>query len=68
MWQMTMSELLSDSYRPEVKHNWANGISDYFCPLCGECVGIYGTDTAHEKGWLYQRDKCRNGHVMDWNI
>ena len=66
MWQMTMLELISDSYKPEVKYNWANGLSDWFCPVCGQCVGIYSNGQTHNEGWLYKRDECKNGHRIGW--
>lgn len=29
-------------------------------------VGIFGPKGFHEEGWIYKRDKCKNGHVVDW--
>ena len=66
MWQMTLDELEQASFKPNGKYNRLNGIMDWFCPVCGEVVGIYSTGQTHEEGWLYNRDTCRNGHGIDW--
>lgn len=66
MWQMTWDELTAESFKPNGKYNRFNGIMDWFCPVCGLVVGIESTGMTHEKGWLYKRDKCKNGHIVDW--
>ena len=66
MWQMTLDELTAESFKPNGKYNRFNGIMDWFCPVCGLVVGIESTGMTHEKGWLYKRDKCKNGHIVDW--
>ena len=68
MWQITIDELVEEAFKPNGKLNWRNGIEDWFCPLCGELVGIYSNGSTHEEGWLYKRDKCKNGHNIDWDI
>ncbi len=67
-WQMTLQELTEDNYRPTARENPANGVTDWFCPICGMVVGIHSNGTVHDAGWLFQRDVCRNGHAVDWNI
>ena len=66
MWQITLDELMKASFPPNGKLNWHNGTQDWFCPVCGAVVGIYSNGQTHEEGWLYKRDKCKNGHVVDW--
>ena len=60
-YQMQMTELLQDSFRPRVEPmhmgSWA-----YMCPVCGAAVGIRTiTD-----GFIYQREACENDHKVDW--
>lgn len=43
------------------------GLIDYFCPVCSDVVGIYSTGTIHEKGWMYRRETCRNGHKIRYS-
>lgn len=66
MWQMTLDELTVEAFAPNGRYNRFTGITDWFCPLCGEVVGMYSNGQVHEEGWLYKRDKCRNGHIVDW--
>lgn len=66
MWQMTLDELTVEAFAPNGRYNRFTGITDWFCPLCGDCVGMYSNGQVHEEGWLYKRDKCRNGHAVDW--
>lgn len=67
MWQMTWDELDAEAFKPNDVYNRVNGLIDWFCPVCGQVVGIESTGTVHEKGWLYKRDKCKNGHIIDWD-
>ena len=66
MWQMTIDELISEAFAPEGSRNWRSGMTDYFCPLCGGCVGMYSDGSVHQEGWMMIRDACRNGHRIDW--
>ena len=68
MWQMTWEELTTSSFKPNGKYNRFNGIMDWFCPVCGCVVGIESTGLTHEKGWFYKRDKCKNGHSIEWEV
>lgn len=63
MWQMTLEELIADSFKP-VRQPIHLGSWSYDCPICGASVGIR---TATE-GFIYKRDICKNGHVVDWDI
>ena len=56
-----------EAFKPNAKLNWRNGMTDWCCPLCGECVGIHSNGQVHEVGWLYKRDECKNGHKVDWD-
>ena len=66
MWHITLNELINSSFQPNGKYNRHNGIMDWFCPVCGQVVGIESTGTVHEAGWMYRRDCCQNGHKIDW--
>lgn len=68
-YQMTMEELLDPSPRlPErVRSVAPPGLFHYLCPICGATVGLEGSETYHEPGWLYQRETCKNGHEIDWS-
>jgi len=66
MWQMTWDEIDCDKVKPKEQHNPSGSIY-YRCAICGQPVGIYGPRGFHEEGWLYKRDKCENGHIVDWN-
>ena len=67
VWQITLDEISEEAFKPNGKLNWRNGMTDWFCPLCGECVGIHSNGQVHEEGWLYKRDECKNGHKIDWD-
>ena len=60
-WQMTLEELLADSFVP-VKKPMHLGAWSYECPICGAAVGVLRSDM----GMIYQREACVNGHVVDW--
>jgi len=67
MWQMTFDELESDSFKPVAgKVTPHSGIMHWFCPICGEHVGMYNTGSVHRDRIEYRRSKCKNGHVIDW--
>lgn len=66
MWQMTLEELTTSSFKPNGKYNRFNGIMDWFCPVCGEHVGMTNDQSVHKERLEYRRSKCRNGHVIDW--
>lgn len=66
MWQIRLDEIIGEPVLPNGKYNWRNGITDWFCPLCGQVVGIESDGTVHEKGWIYKRDECKNGHTVKW--
>lgn len=67
MWQMTLDEFENESFEPYEKDcGRANGITDWFCPVCRQCVGMYSDGSVHNKGWLYKRSRCSNGHRMEW--
>lgn len=61
-YQMTMTELLQDSFRPRVEPmhmgSWA-----YVCPVCNAAVGIRRV----QEGFVYKRETCKNGHNIDWS-
>ena len=63
MWQMTLSELDCDKVKPKAQDK-PSGSTYYQCPICKGFVGIFGP--SHESRWLYKRDICENGHVVDW--
>ena len=65
MWQMTWDELDQEDVVPTTRHNLSGSVY-YSCGICGDLVGIFGPPEFHEKGWIYKRDKCKNGHVVDW--
>lgn len=67
MWQMTLDELITEAFKPNGKYNRLTGLMDWFCPMCGEVVGIWSNGSVHEEGWLFRRDKCKNGHRIDWD-
>lgn len=64
MWQITLDELTGDAFRPKQSRTLSGTI--YRCEICGAPVGIYGPRERHEHGWVYRRDKCENGHAVDW--
>lgn len=66
MWQMTIDELTTAAFEPLGKYNRFNGITDWFCPICGMVVGIHSNGQTHEEGWLFKRDTCKNGHRVEW--
>ena len=66
MYQMTLLELETDKAVPEPERG-TSGTICFKCGLCGSYVGIYGPKEFHERGWIYKRDKCQNGHDIDWN-
>lgn len=66
MWQMTIDELITSAFEPNGKYNRLNGITDWFCPICGMVVGIHSNGQTHEEGWLFKRDTCKNGHRIEW--
>jgi len=66
MWQITINELVHDSYQPKGINDRVSGLTRWFCPVCDTVVGLYSTGTVHDKGWLIKRDQCRNGHNIDW--
>ena len=49
-WQMTLEELLADSFVP-VKKPMHLGAWSYECPICGAAVGVLRSDM----GMIYQR-------------
>ena len=65
MWQMTWDELGKEDVKPIAQNN-PSGSVYYRCGICGAPVGIYGPKGWHEEGWLHKKDKCENGHVIDW--
>ncbi len=65
MWQITWDELDQDEVRPITEHSQSGSIA-YRCGICGEYVGLYGPHGFHVEGWLIKRDRCKNGHVVDW--
>ena len=67
MWQITLAELTADAAEPIAKHNRLNGVTDWFCPFCNLVVGIESDGSVHDKGWLYKRDECKNGHPIKWS-
>lgn len=70
MWQMTWDELDQESFKPVSKgqqYSWHhNGLTHWFCPVCGEHVGITNDQSVHKERLEYKRNKCRNGHKIDW--
>ena len=65
-WQMRLEELEGKSFVPAPKTNPRNGMTDWFCSVCGNCVGIYSNGRVHDEGWMYKRKACINGHEVDW--
>ena len=65
MWQMTLSEIDCDKVKP-IEEPKPNRSIYYWCAICGKAVGIFGPRSFHEQGWLYKRDICENGHIVDW--
>ena len=65
MWQMTWDEYGQEDVKPIEQHN-PHGSVYYLCGICGSIVGIYGPRGFHEEGWIHKREKCSNGHVVDW--
>ena len=66
MWQITLTELYDETFKPVGESHLDRGIIDYLCPVCRDCVGIFSTGSVHPWGWLLKRDECRNGHVISW--
>lgn len=66
MWQIRLDEIDEDSFPPNGRYNWRTGLTDWLCPLCGEVVGIESDGSVHEKGMIYQREQCKNGHAINW--
>lgn len=66
MWQITWDELEAESFKPVGKFQKYNGLTHWFCPICGEYVGIYNDQSVHRERIEYRRSKCKNGHVIDW--
>lgn len=67
-YQMTMEELLDPSPRkPKMERGVTPGTFAYLCPICRTIVGLKGSATYHEPGWLYKREACKNGHEIDWS-
>ena len=66
MWQITFAELNRDKIEPIRFYN-QSGTHYYQCGICGEPVGIHSGRCKHvPTGWLYRKDYCKNGHVVDW--
>ena len=66
MWQITWSEYGQESFKPVGKFQVYNGLTHWFCPVCGEHVGITNDQSVHRERLEYRRSKCKNGHVIDW--
>ena len=66
MWQITLDEIMNTAFAPNGNYEWRKGIWTYFCPLCGSAVGMFSDGTVHAEGCLLKRDKCPNGHIVDW--
>ena len=62
-WQMTLAELMGDSFQP-VKKMIHFGSWGFECQICGMPVGIFRPD---DGGLIYRREKCPNGHAVDWS-
>ena len=67
-YQMTMEELLSDSFLPTKKQE-RFGVYGYYCPICGDFVGLNKTITefGNDEPCKHFKEKCKNGHVMNWS-
>ena len=64
---MTWAELTDETFKPvQGNVNPRTGMRAWFCPVCGECIGIYNTGSVHRERIEYRRNKCKNGHVIDW--
>ena len=69
-WQMTMEKALEPekARKPERIYERIKGQAFYYCPICQDLVGMYSDGSVHrEIGFTYKRDKCRNGHIIDWS-
>ena len=66
MWQIRLDELDNEAFLPNGKLNWHNGIFTWFCPLCGQVVGMESDGSVHEKEVFFRKDACPNGHSVDW--
>ena len=66
MWQITLDEIMNTAFVPNGNYEWRKGIWTYFCPLCGAAVGMFSDGTVHDRGCLLKRDRCPNGHSVDW--
>lgn len=64
-WQMTMEEILGGKFKP-VRRIERTGVLGYYCPLCGGVVGVRNTMTEDEEVHEYYKEKCINGHEMEW--
>lgn len=64
-WQMTMEEILGGKFKPKCRIE-RTGFWGYYCPLCGEVVGVRNIHT--EDGEVHEcyKEKCTNGHEMEW--
>lgn len=66
MWQMTLDELGVESFKPVSKYQPYNGLTHWFCPVCGEHVGITNDHSVHKERCEFKRSKCKNGHTISW--
>ena len=66
MWQIRLDELDEGPVPPTGKYNRLTGITDWFCPLCGMVVGIESDGSVHDKGMIWMRARCKNGHAIKW--
>ena len=62
-WQMTLNELIDDSFRP-TKTMIHFGSYGFECQICACPVGLY---RPADGGMVYKRDECKNGHKVDWS-
>ena len=62
-WQITMRELLGESFQP-TKSMIHFGSWGFSCQICGMPVGIY---RPADDGLIYRREECSNGHKVDWS-
>lgn len=69
-WQMTMEEALEPEKprKPKREYERIKGQECYYCPICRWVVGIYSDGSVHKEiGFIYKRDRCKNGHNIDWS-
>ena len=50
---------------PERKYHQSRKYMTYLCPSCGSIVGMKELKTG---AFIYQEDKCKRGHAIDWGI